>query len=411
MSDPLQVLGTTIAGQYDVAEFLGQSGSRLSYRGNHRGWAVPVQIECFFARSGADAAATESQRRAFVRAGKDVAALSSRTTSILHARDGGLFPTAFGEIPFVISEIAEGVTVRDAFAAAVADGRTRYASELVFDWFGGVFEALEIAHAAGIVHGHLDGDMMLVVGGSFGPRTTIKIGDVVDAAFRAALPGGGIPVLHNGNGAPELHSADATLVGPWTDVYGLATVMLELMTGETDRPAAIERLPKEQRFAFEKALATRIDERFKTVAAFRDALAEGLASRAAKKQRNPRRTMVVSEQMAKESRGSAGAFEATGDPAAVTPGGRPPKARVRLAFTQPAMTALPEHVEPQVPAQPQAQAGPPQTPTPNVPPPRTPYPTRPASMPPQRSLLPLMLAALVVVAGGGVAVGYLLSSS
>lgn len=409
MGDPLQVLGTTIAGQYDVVEYLGQSGSRLSYRGNHRGWAIPIQLECFLARSGADPVATESQRRAFVRAGKDIAGLSSRTTSILHARDGGLFPTAFGEIPFVVSEVAEGVTVRDAFSAALADGRTRYASELVFEWFGGVFDALELAHAAGVVHGRLDADMLLVVGGSFGPRTTIKIGDMVDAAFRAALPGGGVPILHNGTGAPELNSADATLVGPWTDVFGLATVMLELMTGETERSAAIERLPKEQRFAFEKALATRIDERFKTVTAFRDALAEGMASRAARKQRNPRRTMVVSEQMAAESRGSAGAFEATGDAASVTAGARPPKARVRLAFTQPAMTALPEHVQPNTPSPP--QSGPPQTPTGRVPPPRTPYPVRPVAAAAQRSLLPLMLAVLVIVAGGGVAVGYLLSSS
>ena len=63
MTDPLQVLGTTVAGKYDVVEFMFQRGARLAFRGLHRAWGEPVFVEFAALDRSVDPQALDVQRR------------------------------------------------------------------------------------------------------------------------------------------------------------------------------------------------------------------------------------------------------------------------------------------------------------------------------------------------------------
>jgi serine/threonine protein kinase len=400
MFDPLQVLGTTVASKYDVVEFLSRRGARVAYRALHRAWGEPVFLEFALLDPSTDPAVLEAQRRGFTRSGATVARLCSRSTAVPHTRDGGTYATALGELPYAVSEWIEGTTVEVALDKARRTGRERFPPELVTEWFDPVMDALVLAHGDGIVHGHLGPETLMVTGGSFGSRGQIKITGMVDAAWRKSLPAGALPFVPPppGYAAPELGAGDPSLLGPWTDVFGIASVMVHLVTGTVDRGQWVARLQRELRFSFDKALATRIDERFKSVSAFRAALEEAVDSTESGRHRNPRRTMVVSEQ-SNEQEASAGAFESSGrHDTAPPPAGpaRPP--RVRLAFTQPAMV-VPEDLlqsSPEVPLVDEPAAG--QT-MPAMPRP-APVPGRPSAV------VPLLVFLVVLVASGGVAFGY-----
>ncbi len=400
MSDPLQLLGTTVAGKYDVVEFLFQRGARLAFRGLHRAWGEPVFVELVALDRTMDAFALETQRRALVRSVAGVARLGSRSTAVPQTRDGGTHPTALGELPYAVTEWIEGATVAVALDKARRSGRERFPAELVIDWFDATLDALALAHGEGIVHGHIGPETLMVTGGAFGSRGLVKLTGFVDAAWRKALPGGALPAVFppTSHAAPELGSNDASLLGPWTDVYGLASVMVELIAGTTDRIALVTALPRELRHAFDKALATRIDERFKSVTAFTAALEDGLRTGESARQRNPRRTMVVSEALP-ELGGSSGAFESS-DGGGVPIEPEVEKPRVRLALTQPAIVipdALTRSDPSMVPLDPMTRSG-------------DTMPAMPRPAPVQRGtssgVVALVVMLLVAVAAAGVAVGY-----
>jgi serine/threonine protein kinase len=400
MTDPLQVLGTTIAGKYDVVEFLFQRGARLAFRGLHRAWGEPVFVEFVALDRNMDAFALETQRRSLVRAVAGVARLGSRSTAVPQTRDGGTHPTTLGELPYAVTEWIEGAMVKVALDKARRSGRERFPPELVIDWFDATLDALALAHGDGIVHGHVGPETLMVTGGAFGSRGLVKLTGMVDAAWRKSLPGGALPAVFPppAYAAPELGSADASLLGPWTDVYGLASVMVELIAGTTDRIALVTALPRELRHAFDKALATRIDERFKSITSFTAALEDGVRSTESARQRNPRRTMVVSEALP-ELGGSAGAFEsADGGGAPLDP--EVEKPRVRLALTQPAFVipdALTQSDPSLPPMDPMVRSG---DTMPAMP--------RPAPVRRDTSLAPLVLLLMIALTLAGVAAGYYL---
>jgi serine/threonine protein kinase len=397
MTDPLQVLGTTVAGKYDVVEFLFQHGARLAFRGLHRAWGEPVLVEFVALDRASDPQVLEGQRRALVRAVAGVARLGSRSTALPQTRDGGTHVTMLGELPYAVSEWIEGSTVRIALDKARRSGRERFPPELVIEWFDATMDALGLAHGDGIVHGHIGPDTLMVTGGAFGSRGLVKLTGFVDAAWRKTLPGGALPAVFPppNHAAPELGSGDASLLGPWTDVYGLASVMVELIAGTSDRIALVTALPRELRHAFDKALATRIDERFKSVPAFTAALEDGVRSAEAARHRNPRRTMVVSEALP-ELGGSAGVFESAD--ASLEP--EVEKPRVRLALTQQAFVipdALTSSDPSLPPMDPMIRSG---DTAPAMP--------RPAPVRSGSSMAPLVVLLMIALTIAGVAAGYYL---
>lgn len=385
--DPLGLIGTTVGARYEVATCLKVHGARVIYRARHREWGRPVRLEVF-------AGGVEQQRKAFVDAGGAIAELGARFSAIAQVRDGGFHDGPGGPVAFVVTEWVEGPPLADAI---VSSGRTRFSPDMVVDWMDPVFDAVVAAHREGVVHGHFDPDAFWVTG-VLGPRASFKIDGLVEGAWRPKLQAGTMPsrVPATGFAAPELASGDTTLLGPWTDVYGIAAVMSVLLCGSSSAAMRDRALPSGVKYAFDKALNPRIDARFKTLAAFRATMMEGMAQTLEGKSRpNPRRTMVVADVESQMAEGSAGGFEVSDDDGEVdVPRPSRSKARVRLAYTQPAMSV------------PDALAN-----LDSQPIPRTPTGSQPVVAAKKKSsgnFIVLLAVLLVVAVGGGVIVGYML---
>ena len=390
VDDPLRLVGSTVAQRYEVRACLTVTGPRVVYQAQHVHWSRPCTLEVL-AASG-DPARAEQQRRAFVKAGGAVADLGSRHAAPLQVRDAGLHDSPMGPVAFVASEAVEGTTLADAIAGS---GRTRFEPGAVLDWMDPVLDTMFEAHREGIVHGHFDLESLWVLG-TLGPRSVFKIDGLVEGAWRPLLQGGALPLRQPMTGfvAPELGSADATLIGPWTDVFGLASVLSVLLCGSSSAAMRERSLPKGVRYAFDKALNQRIDARFKTLAAFRASMMEGLEDVEDVRARNPRQTMVVADVDSRLAEGSAGGFEVADDGEVDVTAPSRGKARVRLAFTQPAMS-VPDaiaNLDAQRPARPASG----------------PQPTVPSKTTPSSGFIALLIAILVLAMGGGVAVGYML---
>lgn len=387
LSDPLGLVGTTVGTRYEVAACLAVNGAWVTYKAQHRDWGRPVRLEVF-------AGAVDQQRKAFVDAGGAIAELGARFSAIAQVRDGGFHDGAGGQAAFVVTEWIDGLHLTEAI---LRSGRTRFGPDLVLEWMDPVLDAIVAAHREGVVHGHFDPEAFWVLG-TLGPRAAFKVDGLIEGAWRPKLQGGALPLRTPAAGfaAPELASADTTLLGPWTDVYGIAAVMSVLLCGSSSAAMRDRALPSGVKYAFDKALSPRIDARFKTLAAFRATMMEGMAVTMEGKSRpNPRRTMVVADVESRLAEGSAGGFEVSDDDGQVdVPRPSRGKGRVRLAYTQPAMS-VPEAI-----ANLDAQRAP-----------RTPSGSQPVVAPkkaPTSNFIVLLAVLLIVAVGGGVVVGYML---
>jgi hypothetical protein len=391
MQDPLRLAGTAVGGRYVVGDCLGAYGSRVVYRAEHQAFGIPVRLEVI--------TAGDQQRRAFMQAGRTILELASKFSPVVQVRDGGLHDGPSGPLAFVASEWLDGPTLAEAVTAS---GKGKFPLDQVIDWMDPVLETIIAAHRKGVVHGHFDLSAFFVVG-NLGPRAALKVDGLVEGAWRPQLQGGSMPMRAPvpGFAAPELNSADTTLVGPWTDVYGLAAVLSVLLCGSSSSAMRERGLPSGVQYAFDKALNARIDARFKTLASFRASMMDGLAEFGSRGAANPRRTMVVADVDSQMAEGSAGGFEVKEEEDIDAHKPTMGKARVRLAYTQPAMDVPEALAKLQQSQSPPSGAHPVQRPVTGP---------QPAVGRKQsgRSFVAVLILLLVVAVGGGVAVGYTL---
>jgi len=342
-ADPLRLIGVTVDGKYDVQELVEQRGPRLMYRAEHRVWGEPVALTCFAEPPHQDPSHREAHAAGYINACAAMARLSCKTAAFVQVRDSGTVATAAGTIPYAVFEWLDALPLRAVLDEAQVQGRGRVGIVLALEWFAEPIRALTLAHAEGITHGALHPGNIFVMGGSLRPPGQIKLRGFTDAALRSGL---GVPLAAKPDDSwlpPELcGDYDPSFIGPWTDVWGLARVFAELLTG---RPPS-ERKPNlgtedampSVLHALERGLAP-LSDRFRSIDQFRSALVAALPQGASRSR--PRQTMVVSQQQADDG-GSAGAFEVAGEEPDVEPisGTDLDAPRVRFAHTQRVLNPL-----------------------------------------------------------------------
>lgn len=341
MPDPLQLSGSTLEGKYDVVAVAAHQGPFVTYRGLHRLWQEPVAIHVLL-ESANNLARRDEAVRSVLRAGALVARLSSRSPAVPATRDGGTLQTAYGPLAYAVAEWIEQPTLRQVLDGVQPQGRGRVNLGPVLEWFDDVMQALTLAHGEGIVLGSLAAETLTVSGGSFRPPGALKLDGLLAAAVRVNSPEALFTAPEVASlriAPPELATRDASRVGPWTDVFSLGMIFAELLAGRAvDLADPVDsKIAPAVRWAIERAITPSLEERFRSVEMFREALGEALPQGSARTVR-PRRTMVVATQD-DEERGSAGSFEvASVDPAEVQAPNADepdvPKARVRFAHTQ-----------------------------------------------------------------------------
>ena len=117
VSDPLGLVGTTIADKYTVESAVGEGGFAVVYRATHAVWKRPVAIKVFKALGDVSAERRQELLDDFVREGAILAELSERSAAIVQARDIGTVLLPQGdEVPFMVLEWLDGETLEEALA-------------------------------------------------------------------------------------------------------------------------------------------------------------------------------------------------------------------------------------------------------------------------------------------------------
>jgi serine/threonine protein kinase/outer membrane protein assembly factor BamB len=253
-------LGDEVAG-YRIDARLARGGMGVVYRATHLGLDRPVALKVIARELAGDA----SFRERFLRESRLAARLDHPAViPVYDSREVG------GEL-FVAMRLVEGGDLRGLIDR---DGPLPPARATAL--LGQVAEALDAAHAAGIVHRDVKPHNVLVEGeraylSDFGLAKAID-----ESSASAASVVGTVAYM-----SPEQWRGEA--VGPPADIYGLGCVLYEAVTGivpyaraDAD-PATTPRLPLGLEQAIERATAPRPEDRFATATELIAAASAGTA--------------------------------------------------------------------------------------------------------------------------------------
>jgi formylglycine-generating enzyme required for sulfatase activity/serine/threonine protein kinase len=243
--DPLGIVGKQVADKYRIEKLVGEGGFAVVYRAIHTIWNKPVAIKFFNGLSSAPVDQRDQFQQAFIQEGALLTELSSQTAAIVQARDVGTYTSPDGQwMPYMVLEWLEGYALDELLEREIRAGAPPWSLQEVHALLGQAAAALDIAHGKGIAHRDIKPPNLFVLGANGrGPGALVKVLDFGVAKMmsdntqlKAALAktGMGVTSFTPQYGAPEQFSRSYGATGPWTDVFALGLVAVEMLTG---RPA------------------------------------------------------------------------------------------------------------------------------------------------------------------------------
>jgi eukaryotic-like serine/threonine-protein kinase len=238
--DTLKLIGRTIADKYAVETLVGQGGFATVYRATHLLWKRPVALKVFKALSGVSPGDRQRLLDEFIQEGALLADLSERTTAIVQARDTGMLDAPNGEqVPYMVLEWLEGATLETVLADERARGLPLRTVDEAVRLLDPAAEALSLAHRKGVAHRDVKPANVFVLGDPRGEGTVklldFGIAKVVSDAQKMAgtfnKTSGHVTSFTPAYGAPEQFTRAHGSTGPWTDVFALALIVVETITG------------------------------------------------------------------------------------------------------------------------------------------------------------------------------------
>jgi formylglycine-generating enzyme required for sulfatase activity len=240
--DPINIVGTIIAEKYRMERLVGEGGFAVVYRAQHTIWNQPVAIKFFNGLSAVPVDLREQFKDQFIQEGALLTELSSHTASIVQARDVGTYTTPDGQwMPYMVLEWLDGVTLDELLDRERIDGAVPWSLEQVIVLLAQAANALDVAHGKGIAHRDIKPANLFVLGEKPRLSATLKVLDFGVAKLMSdntqlkaamAKTGMNITSFTPQYGAPEQFSRSYGATGPWTDVFALALVALEMLTGK-----------------------------------------------------------------------------------------------------------------------------------------------------------------------------------
>lgn len=239
--DPLGISGTVIADKYKIGRAVGEGGFSVVYQAEHAIWQQPVAIKCFKILANAPEDQRERLLDGFIQEGKLMASLSTRTAAIVQARDVGTFTSPDGQwLPYMVLEWLEGKPLDVVLWEENGSGLLPRSLFETLSLLDPAASALAIAHSRGIAHRDIKPANFFVIGDPRGVDVYVKVldfgiakvmADHAAAAAAQAQTGKDITAFTPNYGAPEQFSRTHGATGPWTDVFAMALILVEVMRG------------------------------------------------------------------------------------------------------------------------------------------------------------------------------------
>ncbi|HEX8796083.1 MAG TPA: serine/threonine-protein kinase [Polyangiaceae bacterium] len=240
--DPFDLVGDVLDGQYRVDAVAGEGDLSVVYKGHHLGVDAPVAIKCLNLPATLDPALVRPLVDDFREASRVHYRLARGSLHIAQTVGSGqtIAPRTGTTVPYLVREWFEGESLATDLARRSREGKKGRAVEEVVALLDPAVEAIVYAHGQGTPHlsinpsnlflAQRDGKRSLVVL-DFGVARTMN--EIASGLPSDALSTGGLRVLFPAYAAPEQLDRSLGDTGPWTDVYALALVFMELLS---DRP-------------------------------------------------------------------------------------------------------------------------------------------------------------------------------
>jgi serine/threonine protein kinase len=301
-ADVFGIVGSLQSGLFRVTSVVADGPSSVLYRAHHEGFQADVALECWKLPASLTPEQTQGFLLRFREAKKLLFELSLALSAVVRPLHiGTLESAASGAIvPFVALEWLEGETIEALVGRRAREGKPPLDLAHAARLLGPAARAVERAHrlpgangSRGVLHGALE-PRKLFVAKALGEEV-IKI-----LGYGAGqVTSGGVP--SSAYAAPEQWLPRRYgPIGTWTDVWGFALSLLEVLSGrapfEGDPEAAMKarldervrptpralgvELPSAVEAAFEKALAVDPRDRYADLGEFWDVI-EGAAQRLA----------------------------------------------------------------------------------------------------------------------------------
>ncbi|WP_394822041.1 protein kinase domain-containing protein [Pendulispora albinea] len=241
--DPFRMIGKTLAGHFLVQSLVGEGRSSVVYKGLHIGPKKAVALKCYKLGAWLDGGTAETFLRRFREESKASSQISKEQPFFVRSIGSGMTTSDEGVyIPYSVLEWLDGRSLGRELAERRARAEsTRPLTELLMRLEPAVKVALAHAHKQKILHGDITPGSFFLLDKEPAPGVSIKLLDlgtakvVRDLAREVAPKAAPQALFSPGHAAPEQLDPKLGEWGPWTDVYGLAVVLLEAMLG---RPVA-----------------------------------------------------------------------------------------------------------------------------------------------------------------------------
>jgi serine/threonine protein kinase len=233
--DPLSIIGRAF-GRYEIVDYAGSGGFSYVYRAIHTLWNEPVAMKFFHGLLTAPDNLRERLLDGFIREGKLMSTLSTRSAAIVQARDVGRYAVGDKWIPYMVLEWVHGEPLDEVLEWEASGGHAPRSLGQILEFLQPAAEALFVAHDADVAHRDLKPGNIMIRTGDEGLKVLdfgiAKVMEEGDQETRQTETGLGLNAFTPAYGAPEQFSKEHGATGPWTDVFAMALIIVELMRNE-----------------------------------------------------------------------------------------------------------------------------------------------------------------------------------
>ncbi len=243
-TDPFGWVGSAIEGRFVVQAVAGEGGQGIVYRGEHLGLAAPVAVKCLKLPVTLDDDERADLVRRFQGEARLLHRLSRETRSIVLAMDAGAATAPNGAwTPYLVMEWLEGETLAAEMESRRRSGAEPRGLDEAVRLLTPAAEALAITHQEGVSHRDVKPANLFLARTRGGPL--LKILDFGIAKVLADTPtlsrsllqtGAGPQAFTPQYGAPEQFDSRYGITGPWTDVFAMALIVIEVASGRRALP-------------------------------------------------------------------------------------------------------------------------------------------------------------------------------